>query len=102
MDFERPFTNNPIIHLFYSQGKSKTMPMQEKNSWPRQFFFFFFLGGGGGGGRVKEVYYEICASSELCSEGKDVLPEAIIMGYIGGVSFRVNWLRAKRPQFTRT
>ena len=48
------------------------------------------------------MYYEICASRELCSEGKDVLLEAIFMGYIGGVSFRVNWLRAKRPQFTRT
>ena len=41
-----------------SQEKSKTMPMQISFS----FFFFFF---GGGGGEVKEVYYEICASSEL-------------------------------------
>ena len=39
-----------------SQEKSKTMPMQ--------IFFFFFFGGGG----VKEVYYGICASSELRSE----------------------------------
>ena len=35
-----------------SQEKSKTMPMQ------------IFFGSGGGGG-VKEVYYGICASSEL-------------------------------------
>ena len=40
-----------------SQEKSKTMPMQIS-------FFFFFWGGGGGEG-VKEVYYGICASSEL-------------------------------------
>ena len=38
---------------------SKTMSMQ--------FFFFFFFFFGGGGGGVKEVYYGICASSELLS-----------------------------------
>ena len=52
-----------------SQEKSKTMPMQ----------IFFFLGGGGG---VKEMYYWICASSELRRPG---LSPVVFRGWEGRV-----------------
>ena len=63
-----------------SQEKSKTMAMQ----------IFFFLGGGGGGVGVKEVYYGICASSELTvslavysSDHRPLSPRmALVLSYI--------------------